>query len=174
MRKSKKLSTSIFPILLFGSVVLIGATWLVARYWLYPPMVSNLQTSGISQISRSQSKPQNPPLPQGKTPFSVSSGKKDGPQFSQGFIDPYDPAVGQSQSITVEVSDSVGVSGVSVTIKTDTQTETHLMRRTSGTDTRGQWKGEWAVHDTHNQIYKAKLMATNANGEQNEIEMTLR
>jgi hypothetical protein len=182
-----KLSPAVFILLLIGSISIISTTWLVSRYWLRPPETNSSQLSPDTSppqpsltslestpAKTTPSKPQNPPLPQGKTPFSVSSGKKDGPQFSQGFIDPYDPAVGQSQSITISLNDPVGISSVSVIVQTDKQTETYPMHRTTGTDVRGEWSGQWTVRDTHLVTYNATLVAKNAKDIQNKIEMTLR
>jgi hypothetical protein len=114
------------------------------------------------------------PLPQGKVPFFVSSGQKSGPQFRNGFLDPYDPVPGQTQSIAIHISGQAPITDVSAILKSDTKSETYPLRLFDGTDKDGQWEGKWTVADTHNSIYRLILNATDSTGFTNLIDITLR
>jgi len=113
------------------------------------------------------------PIPRGKTGFTISSGDEGGPQTGSGFIDPYDPEVGEKQTISITVKDNQPVTSVSVTMKTDNGLKEYPMKLAEGTATDGRWEGTWAVEDTHLYMYHAILKAVGAKGE-SLADITLR
>lgn len=112
-------------------------------------------------------------IPHGKKGFSVSSGKKTGPQMSRGYIDPYDPNIGEGQKIGIRIKHNQPVSSVSLTMKTDHGVKVIPMHLISGTDTDGIWEGEWTTSDTYLYNYHAVLEAVSSNGSA-IVDITLR
>lgn len=113
------------------------------------------------------------PIPHGKKGFSVSSSNP-GPKMGRGTIDPYDPAIGATQSISIAVVDKINpVTAVSVTTQTDHETNTFPMSLISGTTESGVWSATLTVSDTYDYMYKATLTAVSASGT-NSVTITLR
>lgn len=113
------------------------------------------------------------PIPTGKKTFSVMSGKKTGPQFRTGAIDPYDPKKGSLQTISVSLVSIKPLTTVKLTMQTDTKSKEVVMSLTSGTATEGTWSGTWTVDDTYLYTYNATIAASDGQ-ETNSITITLR
>ncbi len=137
-----------------------------------PPAVS--PTISVPKNTPVQGESSALPLPQGKVPFSVSSGQKTGPQFRNGFIDPYDPKTGETQTVSVLITGKSPVITVTATMRTDTASKTNTMKLLEGTAADGKWEGSWTVTDTHHQTYKLILHALDSTGTTNVIDITLR
>jgi hypothetical protein len=116
-------------------------------------------------VTTTEEEPEAPrELPQGKIGFTVSSGQQAGPKFNRGFIDPYDPKVGQTQTFNIAASSNSSISNISVTIVDDEGETTHQLSRISGTDQEGTWEGTWTNQNTHEKTYKAIIKGTDAAG----------
>ena len=137
------------------------------------PAPSLTLTSSPTPGPTSTPVPSPRPIPSGKKTFSVSSAKKTGPQFQGGAIDPYDPKVNSTQTITVAITSSKPVTTGTLTMKTDTKTRDVPMSIVSGTATNGVWAGTWTVDDTYLYTYTVTIIATD-NTETNTVELTLR
>ncbi len=118
-------------------------------------------------------KPSPRPIPSGKKTFSVSSGKKTGPQFQGGAIDPYDPTMKGTQTISVTIVSTKPVTTATLTMQTDTKTKKVPMEIVSGTSTNGVWEGTWTVDDSYLYTYVATITVTDGT-ESNKIDLTLR
>ena len=105
--------------------------------------------------------------------FSVSSASKAGPRFVEGFIDPFNPRVGETQVIGMEVVDTVAVTSAMVMMKTDNVRQAYPLKLTQGTGSDGIWEGSWSVADTHDRIYSIALNAESARGA-STVEVTLK
>lgn len=114
------------------------------------------------------------PIPHGKKGFTVSSGKKTGPQFSRGVIDPYDPASGEKQIISVSLASTSPVSNITATVKSDHKEVSVPFVLIEGIGTDGRWEGTIVYSDTYFYTYNVKLVAKDEAGETNEVELTLR
>ena len=78
-------------------------------------------------------------IPSGKKGFTVSQGDKTVPQLRQGFIDPYDPAKGGTQTVTIEVKHGQPVSEVTAILQTDnTTSQPYSFKLIDGTNTDGK------------------------------------
>jgi len=118
-----------------------------------------------SVATTTEEEPETPrELPQGKIGFTVSSGQQAGPKFNRGFIDPYDPKVGQTQTFNIAASSDSSVSNMTVTIVDDAGEKTHQLSRVSGTDQEGTWEASWTNENTHEKTYKAIVKGTDAAG----------
>lgn len=113
------------------------------------------------------------PIPSGKQSFTVSSGKKTGPQFRSGEIDPYDPARGTHQLWTVTVKSAKPVTKASLTLTTDSMAKTLPLELKEGSATDGVWTATWIAGDSYLYTYLARFTATDGT-EENSVELTLR
>lgn len=132
----------------------------------YLSRLSGPSTTGIQTPAPAGSAPKTPSTPppkrlaQGRQTFSVSSSDKTrGPQLSEIVVDPYDPAVGKDQTMTIAISDTLPVTRVSVTVATDKGRKSYPMKLASGEATRGVWEATWNVEDSHEVTYNASFMA---------------
>lgn len=114
------------------------------------------------------------PIPHGKIGFTVGQSDHTVPQFSQGFIDPYDPEKEASQTVTIAVKYTKPVTNVSAVLKTDHAiSNAVLFTLISGTNTNGTWQGSWLMTDTYLYTYNLVLQAESASGSAS-VEITLR
>ena len=114
------------------------------------------------------------PIPHGKIGFTVGQSDKTVPQFARGFIDPYDPAKGGTQTVTIAVKHTQPVIGVTAVLKTDNNiSEPHPFKLISGSDTDGQWQGSWKVTDTYLYTYALVLNAESSDSSAS-VEVILR
>lgn len=117
-------------------------------------------SSPTSSVPKATPTPAPKRLVQGRQTFSVSStDKTKGPQFSEIVVDPYDPAVGRDQTMTITIADTVPVIQVTVTVATDEGRKSYPMKLVSGGATRGVWQATWNVEDSHEVTYNASFMA---------------
>jgi hypothetical protein len=101
------------------------------------------------------------PIPHGPMDFTSSQSDTTVPQLREGHIDPYDPARGSTQTVTITVKHSAPVTQVTAVLKTDhTKTPSIPFTLISGTATDGTWKGSWQVTDSYLYTYILELRAT--------------
>lgn len=136
------------------------------------------QTPPKSAPDTSILKPSPTPAPkrlvQGRQTFTVSSTDTTrGPQFSEIVVDPYDPAVGREQTMTIAISDKLPVTRVSVTVATDKGRKSYPMKLASGEATKGVWEATWNVEDAHEESYNASFMAQDSNST-DTVTLTIR
>lgn len=114
------------------------------------------------------------PIPHGTKNFSVSffSGSKD-PSIKNGTIDPYDPDLNTTQTISVNTTSSQPITLFTMTIITDNGSQTIPLNLVSGTDTNGTWSGDWQVNDTYLYHYHLVLDASN-DVSSSHVDITLR
>ncbi len=105
--------------------------------------------------------------------FFIST--KDQPQLMKLTINPFDPAPGVSQSLTVSVRDISGsiITRVSAIVRTDQGENTYNLSLLSGSNTNGIYSVSYKVTDSHEQIYNVTLRAANANGSISVVDVQL-
>ena len=108
------------------------------------------------------------PIPHGKQTFSTWFGS------TKGLIDPYDPPVGSSQVVQLQLTDSSGITDVQVIVTTDASCSSFPLSLSSGTNTNGIWTGSWVVDSTYDFVYLMSIQATNAIGKMFQTDLTLR
>ena len=114
-------------------------------------------------------------IPHGKWGFTVGQSDKTVPQFSRGFIDPYDPEQEASQTVTIAVKYTQPVTKVTAVLKTDHAVSTPVpFTLISGTNTDGQWQGSWQMTDTYLYKYAVVLQAESAGSKPASVEITFR
>lgn len=113
------------------------------------------------------------PLPRSKKDFIVSGGSRPGPKFTQGYLDPYGPLVGDTQKIRVTAYFDTAITSVVAKVSTDNNSVTVPLGLTLGSETFGTWEGSYQVTDTTNKKYKIIFDA--AGGTQtSQLEINLR
>jgi len=113
-------------------------------------------------------------IPHGKWGFGVGQGDKTVPQFRRGFLDPYDPLKGGTQTVTVNVKHGLPVTKVIGILKTDHKTsQPYEFKLVSGTNTDGQWEGTWTVDDSYLYTYLLTLKAESSD-KSSSVDITLR
>lgn len=129
--------------------------------------------ASIESDKRKKITPTNAPspklIPHGKVEFGVSTGKgSKGPQMSQGSIDPYDPELGATQTLVIEVAEPV--EKVTAILVTDNKTSPeYQLKKVKGTT----WVGSWKVDDSYLYKYVLTIKATGPNGT-SKVDITLR
>jgi hypothetical protein len=115
------------------------------------------------------------PIPHGPKGFSVSQSDKTVPQFGSGTIDPYDPAIGATETITVAVRHTIPVTKVTAVLKTDHTISAPIpFTLKSGTSKNGQWSASLHITDTYFYTYGLVLQAGSVSGPGASVEITLR
>jgi hypothetical protein len=164
--------TGMFPIVVAVLVlILVG----LGTYTFKDSVSLWWNTTIRPQIVRRTPQPTPTPRPiaHGKQSFNASGGTTVGPRFMGGSLDPYDPAKGTKQTISIQVSSATPVTSIYGKMISDHAQTTVQLTRVSGTDYNGTWQGIWTATDTYLYNYGLGIYASNINGT-NKIEMTLR
>lgn len=106
------------------------------------------------------------PIPQGAQTYEIISNFT-GPVIAELTVDPLDAQVGQTQDLSVKVSDTAPVSSVEVTVTLDNASKANIakLQLAEGTDINGVWKGSIVFpNDTLKMNYTVTVIATSANG----------
>lgn len=157
-------------------LVILGVTagvW----YWMQKQPVENGRKPSDVTLSEPTPlptpTPKPRPIPHGKWGFGIMNSGA-GPKFSRGYLDPYDPAQGTAQTITIYVADDKPVTMVQATVKTDNKVYPPIpFTRVNGSDMGGEWQGIWTVNDTYFYTYVILFEAESANGK-TKVESTFR
>jgi len=107
----------------------------------------------------------------GKLSFTGSGGAVKGPRMLKGALDPFDPAMNQSQILTVQIVDTAPISSATAIWKTDTKMTRIAMKRINGTDSSGTWQATWIVDDQYlyNYYVSVEAYSVNGKGEMNTV-----
>jgi len=108
------------------------------------------------------------PVPHGKQTFYTWFGS------AKGQIDPYDPAVGSTQSVQLQLVDSRGITEVNVIVTTDAACTAFPLSLSSGTSMEGIWTGWWTVVGSYDFTYLMSILVTNTTGAVFRTDLTLR
>jgi len=106
------------------------------------------------------------PIPQGIQTYEIV-GDFTGPVITELTVDPLDAKVGQTQNLSVKVSDTIPVSSVEVTITLDNNSKANTaeLQLAEGTDVNGVWGGSVEFpNDTLKLNYTVTVIAISANG----------
>lgn len=174
---AKSASTGQLASALLAIVVIIGAT--VYTWSFIKKQATIPEESEIRQNAQNVSPPIPTPtptpraIPHGKWGFGISTSQP-GPKPGRGYLDPYDPAMGGRQTITLYVADNEPVTNVRATIKTDNKVHAPItLTRINGSDLAGEWQGSWIVDDTYLYTYIMIFEAQSKNGK-TTVESTFR
>jgi hypothetical protein len=104
--------------------------------------------------------------------YSVSNGATADPQFTSVDIKPLHVYVGDTQTMTVNVSSASGVKSVTAVTQLDTVTHTLNLEKTGGTAGGVEtFSASWVVYDTHTATYRTTFTATANSGATNSTKM---
>lgn len=171
---AKKVSSSVAspPVLvlfLFAVILVIAGTYLYMQRNKTDISKTGTKTAMITPTST----PTPRAIPHGKIGFSVGGSKPNAPTFGRGFLDPYDPAKGTKQIISIELTDKVGVHTVTGTMITDHEQQPITFSLVEGTAQKGRWEATHIVQDSYSYIYNLKILAKNTNST-DQVDITLR
>lgn len=107
--------------------------------------------------------------------FFVAPPPGTNPQFYQGTIDPLFQAKGKTQTLTVNIADTVStVSSVSAAIKSDTKIQSHNLTLAEGTGADGTWKVSYTVDDTTIKRYQITFTGVDGAGNSANFDIAIR
>jgi len=114
---------------------------------------TSIEASKITLFPTSGPTPTNSPkkIPHGKIGFTV--GVKNNPVMRIGFLDPYDPEIGQKQTVSITVKNPSPVDSVNAAIQTDKETKQFPLKLVEGTALDGRWEATWEIKDTYLYTY---------------------
>jgi hypothetical protein len=114
------------------------------------------------------------PISHGPKEFTVGQTDTTVPQMRGGRIDPYDPARGATQTVTISIKHTSPVTRVTAELDTDHDESPPIpFTLVSGTALDGTWKGSWQVTDTYLYTYILELKAISGS-KTASVVMTLR
>jgi len=95
--------------------------------------------------------------------------------MGQGSIDPYDPAPGAQQTLTIEINNfDKPVEKVTAILTTDNKVSPEYpLKQIDGTENSGHWQGSWIINDSYLYNYILTIKATGTNGT-SKVDITLR
>ena len=115
------------------------------------------------------------PIPHGPKGFSVGQSDKTIPQFGRGEINPYDPAKGTDQLVSIVVKHTSPITKVTGMLRTDDGDMSPVdFTLVSGTNTNGTWQGSWKVTKSYLYIYQLVFTATGSDKKRTTVVVTLR
>ncbi len=166
---AKKTPSFIHPVivLLFVFVLL----FLAAGTYLYMRRPATVQKTTVVPTTKPTPTPRG--IPHGKIGFSVGGSKPNAPTFGRGYLDPYDPAKGTTQIISIEVTDKTGVLEVTGTGVTDHGQQPITFSLVEGTAQKGRWEAKRVINDTYLYTYILNITAKNATTK-DTVDITLR
>lgn len=176
---SKSNKTVLELIILLVIILIIGIVVLLSPLSPFasssPSKFSFLLPSKESSAPSPSPLPTPRPIPHGEIGFSVGQSDKTVPQFGKGSLNPYDPELNSTQTISVAVKFESPISSVTATVTTDNQTSDPIpLSLVSGTYQDGTWQGSWVVTDSYLFTYSLVLEANSQDHRQNSTEITLR
>ncbi len=97
------------------------------------------------------------------------------PQMMQLTINPFDPTLGASQTLTITARDTSGspITQLTAQLNTDTTSNTYTLNLTGGTSTNGTWSATYNVADSHETVYNMTLTATDQSGAVSQTDVQL-
>lgn len=174
----------VLPLVIILVLVISGSLY----YYLkvsYPFLFTTISNKIVSIISFSPApspsvspspipKSTPKPIPHGLTSFTVGQGDKTVPQLSKGTIDPYDPEIGTTQTVTISVQNPRPITEVSAILITDhTATGFIVFKLISGTNMSGVWQASWPITDSYLYRYALTLNAV-SDDKKATVDITLR
>ena len=126
---------------------------------LPPSPTPTITTDEQQRLQATKNKPKK--IAQGKQTFIVSgSAKQNGPSIQQVTIDPYDPAIGTTQTLHVEITGASPILTAKAILASDTGEKTYPLLLTAGQPLSGTWSNSWKTTETHDVIYLLKISAS--------------
>lgn len=167
--RSSFISPVVITIFLFAFIFVIAGIYLYMQQNKIGVSKTGTKTAMITPTST----PIPRAIPHGKIGFSVGGSKPNAPTFSKGFLNPYDPAKGTKQIISVEIADKTAVTEVTGTMRTDHAQQPVTFSLVEGTAQKGRWEATYTVQDSYLYIYNLKIIAKNAITN-DQVDITLR
>jgi len=160
--------------------ILVLAIFSVGLYALISPtfsLKSLLERKGVTQEDQNIWEPYVPspvPLAHGRQTYRISGGTQGLPTISEAVLDPEDPEMGSTQTISVKANYDSAIKEVSAVLHTDDKDTTQVLQLSSGSPTNGEWKGSWKVENSFDRSYSITVRAKNEQSLVQSVTITLR
>ncbi len=171
MPKKKKSFTDKL-VSLKGIAILIGILLILAGF-AYFYAKKDMMQNARKVVPTPTATPTPRPIPHGKIGFGVGGSVPEAPKFGRGFLNPYDPAKGTSQVVSIEMTDTVDIESITGVMKTDHEQYQLTFSLVEGTKQKGRWEATWTVTDSYLYTYELNLRAKNAKTSDN-VDIMLR
>jgi hypothetical protein len=169
MKKSGSTRNNPFGViaLLVLIAVLLGIVYyLLSSMGLLSVQVDMPQSPGNQQAAGPTPSPTPRPIAQGVQIYNMSHGPlMTGPKISEVKIDPFDPKMGQKQTVTVQIKHGSPITSVKARLDSDNKKTEYVFNKIEGSDTDGTWQGSWDTTDTHDYTYYLYFDLQSATGE---------
>lgn len=154
------------PSYLLVFLAVLAVTIVIAAVYFLLPKIQK----GLKDRNQNIWEPYVPtvPLAHGRQTYRISGGTAGLPTISEVILDPEDPEMGSTQTISVKANYGSAIKEVSVVLHTDDKDTTQVLQLSSGTATNGEWKGSWKVVNSYEHKYSVTAKAKN---EQNLVQM---
>lgn len=113
-------------------------------------------------------------LPHGKQTYNARGTENGRSKVISIIYDPLDPSLNANQTISADIESSETIKTVNLTVHTDNQSNTHLMKLSSGTLTKGVWTTTFQAVDTYDKIYDVSFEIITELGNKSTIPMLIR
>jgi heme/copper-type cytochrome/quinol oxidase subunit 2 len=115
------------------------------------------------------------PILGGTQTYTISGGTKGLPQITQLTLDPQDPEVGQTQTISVAANNGTPIKEVIVVLHLDDDKEfEYKLSQSEGTPTHGTWKTAVPFPYSYNTTYRVTVKARNESNLGNMTTISIR
>ncbi len=115
------------------------------------------------------------PILGGTQTYTISGGTKGLPQITNLTLDPQDPQVGQTQTITVAANNGTPIKEVIIVLHLDDNKEfEYKLDLAEGTNTHGTWKTAVPFPYAYNNTYRVTVKARNENNLGNITTISIR
>jgi len=115
------------------------------------------------------------PILAGTQKYTISGGTKGLPSIASLTLDPQNPAVGKSQTISVSASNATPIKEVIVVLHLDNNKDfEYKLDLKDGTNTNGTWAKTISFPSAYNINYRATVKARNEQGLGNMTTITIR
>jgi len=108
----------------------------------------------------------------GEYTASISANPEISPEFKTVTINPLDVRVGENQILTAVVYSINGITNVTTTTQLDNGTLNLNLVKASDDGTTSIWNVSWIVYDTHIDTYRTTFIATDGQGNKNNVTLT--
>ncbi len=162
--KSKKKNTGVAVSVALLIIILLAAAYAYRTQKILQTLRNQEQSSTFAPEESSRPTPTPTPtkLFHGKDTYRVSGGSTTDINIAEVAIDPLDPAVGATQTFTVNIPNKYPVTQAALAIRTDTKTTKLPLARVAGTADNGSWQVSWTVPESYTYNYIVGVTAQSA------------
>lgn len=157
-------------------VVLVITIILLLVYFLVPGLKEKIskrfapESNAIPVIT-----PSPIPILGGTQAYTLTGGTTGLPQITNVTLDPQDPQVGQTQTVSVSANNGTPIKEVVIVLRLDDEHDfEYKLDLAEGTNTHGTWKKSYSFPYSYNFTYRVNVKARNENNLGNMATISIR